>query len=383
MAVDILARLLAAARSILSKGHTDKPAGIAPWSSAGDRMLEVPVAGVIHHDDGKPALGLRLREEVSLQREPKNAFDENAIAVLTHRGRRLGYIPRHLARLIAPALETGGAGDKGKVTGLLADPAGRTVGVTIAVSVRRDLDLQMPSPLEFSCEQGDEGGVYVLLNCDSVLLDELQDGLAQRGLACERLGQAFRPASDGNSYQWYIRMAEGVTKENVVAYFGEVHGVAPWRPPSSESVDEYARAFDGEILSREEGIACLQSALDQANEQVRLAKQAQREASAAAMKSLVAGVLPHVEFLRDSWDVLSMEIAEPEGVLRELHAICCSPAEVRAKTVQGAREWKELHFKTGQGDNGRLYFRQSDRRWIALISFKGSQEKDIDYLRKH
>jgi hypothetical protein len=337
----------------------------------------------MHVDGGRPGLRLRLRDAIRLVREPENAFDVNAVAVIGPWGENIGYLPRQLARHIAASVDVNGVVPMAIVTGLRSDPAGRATGVTVALQIADDLMWDHAGGLEFSCEQGEEGAVYILLACDSALLDEVQDGLARRGFGCERSGQAFRPASDGNAYDWYIRMAEGVAKEDIIAYFAEAHGAALWRPASAELVDEYTTAFDGEIAVRDVEIARLEAALQLEHEQAGQARQAQGQIAGAALKSLVAVFLPQVEFVRDSWDVLSMEIAEPEGVLRELHAICCSPAEIRAKAVKGTRDWKELHFNTGQRDNGRLYFRQSDRTWHALISFKGSQEKDIDYLRKH
>jgi hypothetical protein len=41
----------------------------------------------------------------------------------------------------------------------------------------------------------------------------------------------------------------------------------------------------------------------------------------------------------------------------------------------------ETHFNTGQKDDGRLYFKRVDgTTWMELVSFKDSQERDIEYL---
>lgn len=375
-------RLSQAVRSVLDLLGSRRLTGVPPSFRPDDRILEFALAGVIHHDGGRPALGLKLRERVWLRREPGNAYDANAVEVLSGRGRSFGHLPRHVAEQLSPALNAGLADTSAMVTGLRTDPAGRTVGITIAITVRRELDLHLPSRLEFACDQGDEGAVYILLNCDSALLDEIQDGLNRRGLACERAGQAFRPATDGNSYQWYIRMAEGVKPEQVERYFAEAFGVGAWTPPLNEAVDGYVKAFDGEVAAKEGEIIRLREAIDVAEEQARQAKRVQREASVYALRGLIAAVLPRLQLLGDSWDVLSREVAEPEDVLKELHAICCSPAECRARVVQGARDWREVHFSTGQRDNGRLYFRHGDGRVDVLIAFKGTQNKDVQYLAR-
>jgi hypothetical protein len=100
------------------------------------------------------------------------------------------------------------------------------------------------------------------------------------------------------------------------------------------------------------------------------------------MQRLVSFVLPNVTLLRGSWDVLATEIQEPGHVLRDLVQIAHSQAGVAAATVRGATGWKELHFNTGQRDNGRLYFRRSNGEIEVLVSFKGDQERDIQYLNR-
>jgi hypothetical protein len=341
----------------------------------------VRLAGVLYHGQGKPALGLRLRETLWLKPQPENPYDKNAVLVATARGETVGHLPRYLAKEIAPALASGGVEQEAVVTGLRTDPAGRAVGVTIAFRVGAELAPLPIQAIEYSVEPGDGGAVYIFLNSTAAVMDEIQDELELRGCSCERVGQAFRPAADGNAYQWYLRMAEGVTGAAVEAYFAEAHGLRAWRPPSNEAVSDYADAFDGELAAKEEQIAKLVEQLRRSEEQTRDARQRLRHAGAESLSALVGAVMPQVAFLRDSWDVLTKEVEDPEDVLREAHSVCCSPEGVPAKTVQGAPGWRELRYNTGQKDNGRLYFRRDGESVEMLVSFKGAQERDIRYLK--
>lgn len=78
--------------------------------------LESRIAGVsFTNRDGssrqKPLKRVKAKDPVELLREPQNPFDPNAIGVwwedkkgLRH---QLGYVPRHLAALLAPLLDRG------------------------------------------------------------------------------------------------------------------------------------------------------------------------------------------------------------------------------------------------------------------------------------
>lgn len=58
----------------------------------GDRRL-LPIAGLEYVCDVSDRVG---RNWVTLQAEPTNPFDSNAIAIRTYDGCRLGYVPRNM-----------------------------------------------------------------------------------------------------------------------------------------------------------------------------------------------------------------------------------------------------------------------------------------------
>lgn len=65
-------------------------------------------------------------------------------------------------------------------------------------------------------------------------------------------------------------------------------------------------------------------------------------------------------------------------VLRELSV---RPGLMKGTRVQAAGGWLEQHFKTGEGPNGRIYFRCNGERCAILVSFKAQQGADIRYLQ--
>ncbi len=70
-------------------------------------LQQTRAAGTFYHDLGekKPMLG--FWDELTLQREPDNAYDPRAVAILTSDGDMLGYIPRDRNQDIAALLDAG------------------------------------------------------------------------------------------------------------------------------------------------------------------------------------------------------------------------------------------------------------------------------------
>lgn len=101
------------------------------------------------------------------------------------------------------------------------------------------------------------------------------------------------------------------------------------------------------------------------------------------LDGVIDAVLPGILLIRDSVSVMERDPISCEAVLRDLRTLRWEqPAlPVGAKPVQGAPPWLESHFRTGQKDDGRLYFRKRDGRWIALVSFKARQDRDVEYLK--
>lgn len=95
----------------------------------GKQSLECPVVGLNYRVTAstRRLLAQKVTEgpiSVTVQREPKNKHDENAIKVVISEGKftglHIGYIPRSTAAVMAPALDKREIDD---VTGYLTDVA--------------------------------------------------------------------------------------------------------------------------------------------------------------------------------------------------------------------------------------------------------------------
>ena len=87
-----------------------------------------------------------------------------------------------------------------------------------------------------------------------------------------------------------------------------------------------------------------------------------------------------------STDVLLKELADPTPVLRLLSRIVSDGHCHGQSSVRAAPGWYEVHYSTGQKDDGRLYYtRRKTGGWIALVSrktAKSEQDRDIERLRR-
>lgn len=70
------------------------------------RIAEVAIAGLQHYRGNDLAELIKIGDTLSLQPEPQNAYDENAIMVLWHHN-KIGYIPAALARDIRRQIQSG------------------------------------------------------------------------------------------------------------------------------------------------------------------------------------------------------------------------------------------------------------------------------------
>lgn len=93
-------------------------------------------------------------------------------------------------------------------------------------------------------------------------------------------------------------------------------------------------------------------------------------------------LLPKVDMLRGSEEVIFVELRDPENVLRTLERLAHEPLSVQSQRVQGANEWMKVNFSTGEDNSGRLYYRRNGELMQVLISKKPDQERDIRYLRE-
>jgi len=349
-----------------------------------EEILVLPLAGTTFQGRDQWIRGLSLCSCLSLCPEPENSFDEQAVAVRNPAGNTVGYLPRMYAHPLFEALRTGRVRPDAEVIRLEQNPQATTPSVHIAVVIPEGLIQLRPSRLlEFSCSEGSGGALYVMLNCDGALLEELESGLNVAGLSVERKGPAHRLGGDGHVYEWFLRMVESVTESMVHAWFLEHHQLQPYGTVNSEDVDAYAAQFDAELATKEEQIDRLKTALEASLEETRLLRRQQQKEIEAAQWRTVERMLPDLVFVRDSRDILTHELAKPEFVYRHLLTLQAAPENVSSKRVQSADNWLEFHFGTGEANDGRCYYKRAGGGFEVLISFKQQQKKDIRWMQKN
>lgn len=164
---------------------------------------------------------------------------------------------------------------------------------------------------------------------------------------------------------------------------------------------EFADAFDGENARLRDDVrrlggqvSALEAQLAAAHEE-REARDAELLTSRGAqpvarsrtdLRAILGAALPGVEFLRGSLDVMLVELSDPRPVLTLIGGIVTRGACAGQEKVSGAAPWLKARYRTGQSDDGRLYFarRPAGDGWKVLVSRKTAktqQERDIAYLR--
>ncbi len=363
-------------------GRSSLPGGLIK-PGANERILCLPVAGVMHEGHERVAVRLTLHEPVTMMREPANAFDPNAIAIATKRGDLFGYVDRQDASLLAAWIDTKGGSIEASVSELAADPQGTFVGVRVSTLVPASLPGLPQAGIEFDCESGSGGAVYLLLDCDEAAVHGIRQELEARGLPSLRSGLSFHPCASGRLYRWYVRMGEEVTPQAIRNFFAEKYQLQPGSREAREAIDEYARSFDADLVIAEAEKSVLIKKIDDLGAQLIEARHRERDASEAAFKRIIAALFRDFVLLRDSNEILCRELQSCDSILRILHEVACRPSSLRPAAVRSADGWKEVHYSTGQKVNGRLYFKRTGDKVLALVSFKEVQARDIEYLRAH
>lgn len=124
----------------------------------------------------------------------------------------------------------------------------------------------------------------------------------------------------------------------------------------------------------------LVSAMSQVDQWKSLAGKA--NAGSETVGEFIGTLLPNIELLRDSESFLSFQLTDRSHVLNDLKLLNDSGGHHRAKALSGIRGWAEIHFSTGQADDGRLYYRKVENKIRAMLSWKRDQDRVIKQLRR-
>lgn len=95
-------------------------------------------------------------------------------------------------------------------------------------------------------------------------------------------------------------------------------------------------------------------------------------------------LLPHVQLLRDTLEVISYEFRDRGPLYRALSQLNPKTGTFpqKWKKLQGVDAW-ERHISDGLSDAGRVYaqFDGEQRRFEVLVSYKSDQTQDLNWLR--
>lgn len=400
--------------------------------------IETDVAGLQRTGWSSRVSQLVLGEVVSLRREPGNQWDKNAIRVDSQIGQPMGYINRQLAASLAPAFDQAGGTLVGFITAIEGGHFSRRSAVRVAFNISDGVPLLASSSLDEYYYDDSGHYAYVLLNCSQEMFEEIQTKLSVSGLQCPHAGPCFRPAGNQRQYQWFIRVRDDgevqdnetsprkPTQERIDNFFDQnfgiyseqkrirlleedriqIHNVIQDMQEKLRLAEQELHEYEDlthdvgnentllmeELASRGNKVSMLQAQLEQLQEshnlnrreldRLRINSSPAPRRFRSDIEDVLRYLLPTVQFVRDSTDVFASELNDYRPALQFLHKLVTAPGTVKAKRVQNAEAWKEVHFSTGQADDGRIYFKQVDSDWCVLISFKKYQQDDIRFLSK-
>jgi hypothetical protein len=149
----------------------------------------------------------------------------------------------------------------------------------------------------------------------------------------------------------------------------------------NESVnEEYLELQDEEIDQLKQRVRALSNnskKLGDHNERIARQLKSHRDNFNKLFDTIMADVI----FLRDSDEILVNEIEDYNDPIRKIISIK-TDHEFKGKKIKTLDKWWEIHFNTGQKDDGRLYFRREKNKLQILVSFKKKQAHDIQFLSK-
>lgn len=158
-----------------------------------------------------------------------------------------------------------------------------------------------------------------------------------------------------------------------------------------EYVDQFSVEFDAQeqalkILQQQYESICaerddLKDRLSEIAKARDLPEQFQPSSTEKLMRQTFESLMPQVEFLKDSIELVATRLADPQSAMERIRQIVIE--KQLGDPVRSATSWYEMHFNTGQDDSGRIYYQRIDGGgYRILVSFKENQEQDFRYFRR-
>lgn len=338
-------------------------------------------AGIRFDNRLKNLLECRIKDPIVLVREPNNPVDGNAIHVKTTCGKSLGFVEKQIAKRIAPEMDSGRMVATARIINIKSNINNKNYGVKIAIPVSLEIYDSLKSDdhkeISFEFNYSPNGNLYLLLDCEELVLSEVAHAIERAGIVVIRSGVSFSSSSSGKSYRWYIRLENDASKTGIEKVLRKKFPLLDVQD-ELEITNLYIEYQEEEIQELKEQF---QKVLTQNDSLLKTIERYERRNTAFEnqFEKMLDTFLPSVTFVRDSTDILKREVLDYTIALTKIQQHYLDPQK-KAKKVQTLDKWFECHYSTGQNDDGRIYFRRRNNEMHVLVSFKKSQKHDILFL---
>ena len=178
-------------------------------------ILQTFLAYKLDHAAEKMGIGIAIGDPLTLQHEPENEWDSNAVKVFW-KEQWIGYIPKDMAALIAAEVPDAAAGLEAVVTGLattsLRDAFRLQISIPIERASRRLKELGVNSSFAWDFDRTSGADkLRLVISGTETAFRELQQ-LLSASYDVSKCGYSYYPAQDGRHYPWYLSLTEASGK---------------------------------------------------------------------------------------------------------------------------------------------------------------------------
>lgn len=174
-------------------------------------ILTTFLAYKLDHAADKMALGIAIGDPLTLQHEPDNQWDSNAVKVFWQE-QWIGYLPKDMAALVSAEVPEAATGLDAVVTGLTTtskrDAFRLQISIPIPKACRRLRELGVSSAFawDFDRTTGPDK-LRLVVNCTETAFRELQQ-LLGASYEVSKCGYSYYPGQDGRHYPWYLSLTD-------------------------------------------------------------------------------------------------------------------------------------------------------------------------------
>ncbi|MEL4454856.1 HIRAN domain-containing protein [Lutimonas vermicola] len=352
-------------------------------SKPDSHAISMWTAGLNYESRNQAVLKCHLRENVKLRRESENLIDQNAIHVQRMDGSSLGYVGRYRAAILAPLIDSKAIKPEAVIAGLKCDVTNDIYGVKITLNIESSIYNELhfnKEEIEFLFTTSENENFYLLLECEDFTLDKIISLFDKNKIDYKRTGISYRPGNDGKMYSWFILLEKSIDTVLIEKLLRDNFPVLE---------EKYKKIVEHEYVElQEEEIDALKTVNQRLDKKVKSLEKREEKSKrilnrySNQFRNIIEVVLPDVEFLDGSLDILESEIEDFTNPIDKIIKIN-TDHQFKGKKITTLDKWWEVHFNTGQRDDGRLYFYRNSNKLTVLVSFKKDQKRDILYLQKY